>query len=94
MYPSNQGGQPYHIVGAQKLRCAKQQNRWAKGSNGSWLCKNVSARGAHRKITRKLRLMESNHAVRAQLDDVFENCIFYILPMYEFSHSLGQTLPN
>jgi len=24
------------------------------------------------------------------LDAMLENCIFYISPMYEFSHSLGQ----
>jgi len=29
--------------------------------------------------------------VRTQVDDVLENCIFYISLMYEFSHSQGQT---
>jgi len=47
----------------------------AERRNGSWSCENLSARGAHRNITRKLRLTESNHAVRVQLDDVLENCI-------------------
>jgi len=28
------------------------------------------------------------------LDAMLENCIFYISRMYEFSHSLGQSLPT
>ena len=36
---------------------------------------------------------ESNHTAHGQLEAVLENCIFYIFPMYEFSHSLGQKRP-
>jgi hypothetical protein len=33
--------------------------------------------------------MESNRAAGAMFDTLRENCIFYISPMYEFSHSQG-----
>lgn len=32
--------------------------------------------------------MKLNHTAQIQLDTVLENCVFYILTMYEFSHSL------
>ena len=32
---------------------------------------------------------ESNHTAHGQLEASLENCIFYILPMYEFLHSQG-----
>ena len=32
---------------------------------------------------------ESNHTAHGQLEAVLENCIFYISPMYQFSHSQG-----
>ena len=34
--------------------------------------------------------MKLNHPAQIRLDTVLENCIFYISPMYEFSHGLGQ----
>jgi len=58
---------------------------------GSWLCENSSARRARRNISKKLRNMESNRAACTMLDTLSENCIFYISPMYEFSHRLGQS---
>jgi hypothetical protein len=60
---------------------------------GSWLCENSSARRARRNISKKSRIMESNDAARAMFGTLFENYIFYILPMYEFLHSQGQTRP-
>jgi hypothetical protein len=54
-----------------------------------WLCENSSARRARRNISKKLRTMESNRAARTMFDTLSENCIFYISPMYEFSHRLG-----
>jgi hypothetical protein len=33
---------------------------------------------------------ESNHTAHGQFEAALENCIFYILPMYEFLHSQGQ----
>jgi hypothetical protein len=56
---------------------------------GSWLCENSSARRARRNTSKKLRAMESNRAARSMFDTLPENCIFYISPMYEFSHRLG-----
>jgi hypothetical protein len=41
-----------------------------------------------------LRIMKLNHPAQIRLDTVLENCIFYVLPMYEFSHSLGQKAKN
>src|SRR5262245_35601009 len=61
---------------------------------GSWLCENSSARRARRNISKKLRTMESNRAARTMFDTLPENCIFYISPMYEFSHRLGQKRPK
>ena len=34
--------------------------------------------------------MRTDDAADIRLDAVLENCIFYISPMYEFLHSLGQ----
>jgi hypothetical protein len=60
-------------------------------ADGSWLCENSSARRARRNISKKLRTMESNRTARTMFDTLPENCIFYISPMYEFSHGLGQS---
>ena len=54
------------------------------------MCENSSARRARRNISKKLRIMKSNDAARAMFGTLFENYIFYILPMYEFLHSQGQ----
>src|SRR6516164_7452880 len=62
-------------------------------SYGSWLCENSSARRARRNISKKLRTTESNRAARTMFDTLSENCIFYISPMYEFSHRLGHSRP-
>jgi hypothetical protein len=53
-------------------------------------CENSSAFRARRRMAEKLRIMKLNHPAQIRLDTVLENCIFYVLPMYEFSHSLGQ----
>src|SRR3954471_4500507 len=34
---------------------------------------------------------ESNHTAYGRLEAALENCIFYILPMYEFLHSQGHS---
>jgi hypothetical protein len=34
--------------------------------------------------------MRTDNAADIRLDAMLENCIFYISPVYEFSHSLGQ----
>src|SRR5262245_53718882 len=52
------------------------------------MCENPSARRARRNISKKLRTMESNRAAPTMFDTLSENCIFYISPMYEFSHRL------
>jgi hypothetical protein len=38
----------------------------------------------------RLRIIADHeaHTAQIQLDTVLENCVFYILTMYEFSHSL------
>src|SRR5262249_1095200 len=61
--------------------------------SGSWPCENSGTRRARRNISKKLRISVSNHAARMRPDAVLENCIFYISPMYEFSHSQGQSRP-
>src|SRR5687768_14839525 len=37
---------------------------------------------------------ESNHTAHRRLEVALENCIFYIFPMYEFSHSQGHSRPT
>ena len=59
---------------------------------GSWSCENSSALRERRNISVKLGIMRTHHAADIRLDAPLENCIFYISPMYEFSHSLGQKL--
>src|SRR5262249_61837559 len=57
--------------------------------NGSWLAKTQASAG-HVEISRtKWCITESNRAVLIPFDGALENCIFYISPMYEFSHSQG-----
>ena len=64
----------------------------APARGGLWPrpCENSNARRARRNILEKLRVMRTDNAAGIQLDAVLENCIFYIFPMYEFLHSLGQ----
>src|ERR1035437_10665053 len=57
-------------------------------------CENSNACRARRNILEKLRIMRTDAAADIRLDAVLENCIFYISPMYEFLHSLGQSLPS
>src|SRR5260370_31018480 len=59
---------------------------------GSRPCENSNARRARRNILEKLRAMRTDNAADIRLDAMLENCIFYISPMYEFSHSLGHNL--
>ena len=61
---------------------------------GARLCENSNARHARRNILEKLRVMRTDNAADTWLDAMLENCIFYILPMYEFSHSLGHSRPG
>src|SRR5215510_11580323 len=58
---------------------------------GSWSCENFSARRERRIVRRNCAFSESNLTVHASHDLELENWIFYILQMYEFSHSQGQT---
>ena len=55
---------------------------------GSSPCENSNACRARRNILEKLCIMRTDAAADIRLDAVLENCIFYISPMYEFSHSL------
>src|SRR5450830_1655035 len=52
-------------------------------------CENSNSCRARRNILEKLRIIRTDAAADIRLDAVLENCIFYISPMYEFSHSLG-----
>ena len=52
------------------------------------LCENFNARRARRSIFEKLRDMRTDNAADIRLNAMLGNCIFYISPMYEFSHSL------
>src|SRR5450759_212311 len=52
------------------------------------LCENFNVRRARRNIFEKLRDMRTDNAADIRLNAMLENCIFYISPMYEFSHSL------
>src|SRR3981081_728346 len=61
---------------------------------GSRPCQNSNARRARRNILKKLCVMRTDNAADIRLDAMLENCIFYISPMYEFSHSLGQKRPH
>src|SRR5262249_15179093 len=57
---------------------------------GPWPCENLSARRERRIVRRNCASSESNLTAHASRDLELENCIFYILQMYEFSHNLGQ----
>jgi hypothetical protein len=57
-------------------------------------CENFNVRRARRSIFEKLRDMRTDNAADIRLNAMLGNCIFYISPMYEFSHSLGQSLPT
>jgi hypothetical protein len=61
---------------------------------GSRLCENFNVRRARRNIFEKLRDMRIDNAADIRLNVMLGNCIFYISPMYEFSHSLGQSRPS
>src|SRR5450756_1951572 len=52
------------------------------------LCENSNACRARRNIFEKLRDMRTDNAADIRLNAMLGNCIFYISPMYEFSHSL------
>ena len=84
-WPSRPGARrlPYRF-------CRRERTR----AVGSWPCENSGTRRARRNISKKLRISESNHAARMRPDAVLENCIFYISPMYEFSHSQGHSMTS
>jgi hypothetical protein len=65
-----------------------------QGRDGPRPWENSSAVRARRRISENVRIMKLNHPAQIRLDTVLENCIFYISPMYEFSHSLGQKQKN
>src|SRR5215475_12908346 len=58
---------------------------------GSWSCENSSALRARRRNSETLRIMKLSHPAKSRLYTELENCIFYISPMYEFSHSQGHS---
>src|SRR5262245_161354 len=60
---------------------------------GSWLCENSSGRATRRNISGQLHPSESNHTAHARFDALLENCVFYILRMYEFLYRVGQKRP-
>jgi hypothetical protein len=71
---------------------AQNELVFAVGPNvrfGSRLCENFNVRRARRNIFEKLRDMRTDNAADIRLNAMLGNCIFYISPMYEFSHSLG-----
>jgi len=61
-------------------------------SDGSWLCENSNACRAHRILLWKLRTMKTDNTADSWLDATLKKFIFFIFPMYEFLHSLGQLL--
>jgi hypothetical protein len=79
----------YDRFGSHSVSCCAAGFQFGLCRLWSWLCENSSARRARRSISKKLRTMESNRAARTMFDTLSENCIFYISPMYEFSHRLG-----
>src|SRR5262249_52131715 len=55
-------------------------------------CAKTQASAGRVEVSRtKWCITESNRAVLIQFDGALENCIFYISPMYEFSHSHGHS---
>jgi hypothetical protein len=58
---------------------AVPKSRAAHVSCGSWLCENSSARRARRKISKKLRIMESNRAPRTMFDTLLENFLHFVI---------------
>ena len=54
----------------------------------------ASALRARRRNSETLRIIKLGHPGKSRLDTVLENCIFYISPMYEFSHRLGHKAKN
>src|SRR5262249_13947884 len=60
-------------------------------ADGSWPCESSSALRARRRNSETLRIMKLSHPAKSRLYTVLENCIFYISPMYEFSHSQGHS---
>ena len=57
-------------------------------------CRNPKACHARRKFRRDCASWELNRAALIWANTAPENCIFYISPMYEFSHSQGQQLTS
>jgi hypothetical protein len=61
---------------------------------GSWPCENSGTCRSRRKISDVSGKRESKYSAYMLVDHELENCIFYISPMYEFSHNQGQTQPT
>ena len=83
-------GRTIHWVKAKNSRQACVFRSTANVGFGSRPCENSNARRARRNISEKLRVLRTDNAADIRLDAMSENCVFYISPMYEFSHSLGQ----
>ena len=73
-----------------KINIVSTRCRTADVADGFRPCENSNARRARRNILEKLRVLRTDNAADIRLDAMSENCVFYISPMYEFSHSLGQ----
>ena len=82
-------GRTIHWVKAKNSRQACVFRSTANVGFGSRPCENSNARRARRNILEKLRVLRTDNAADIRLDAMSENCVFYISPMYEFSHSLG-----
>ena len=65
-----------------------QRGHAAMAESGPRPCENSNARRTRRNILEKLRVLRTDNAADIRLDAMSENCVFYISPMYEFSHSL------
>src|SRR5215472_2645869 len=84
--PFNSGGT--HTISPNRgVCCASPQKQPPTPEMGS--CENSDNGRARRSISKKSRIMESNHTARMRLDALLENCFFYISPIYEFLHSQG-----
>jgi len=84
-------GRTIHWVKAKNSRQVCVFRSTANVGFGSRPCENSNARRARRNILEKLRVLRTDNAADIRLDAMSENCVFYISPMYEFSHSLDPT---
>jgi len=76
------------VAKGQKQTRALQHKRMQKDRLARRPCENSNARRARRNIFVKLSITKTDDAADVQIDAALKNCIFYISPMYEFSHDL------